>query len=131
MRRGYNYQPQMVDPGLINFGAIQMFNPEDTARLAQVGQNMQQRWDASQASIAKYLEDVGAAKMRDVDSPIALQRLNQNLEDIYSTVNKDYQGDFGRAYNEITRNLSKSRGIMHQAQKAYEEEQKYVPLITS
>lgn len=130
MRRGYNYQPQMVDPGLINFGAVQMFNPEDTARLAQVGQNMQQRWDASQAGIAKYLEDVGAAKMRDVDAQIALDKLNQNLEDVYSTVNKDYQGDYGRAYNEVIKNLSKSRGIMHQAQKAYEEEQKYAPLIT-
>jgi len=64
-RRRYNdfYQPEVVDPGAINFGSIQMYNPEDVDRMAQVGQGMQQRWDASQSVIAKQLEDIGAANI--------------------------------------------------------------------
>ena len=38
-RRRYNdyYQPQVVDPGMIDFGSIQMYNPDDVTRLAKQG----------------------------------------------------------------------------------------------
>jgi hypothetical protein len=124
MRRGYNYQPQMVDPGLINFEAVQIFNPEDTARLAQVGQNMQQRWDASQSVIAKQLEDIGAANINPRYKADVIGKLEGDIENIYKDVNTTYQGDFGRAYTDILKSIGKSRSLLHSATQATAEESK-------
>lgn len=125
-RRRYNdfYQPEVVDPGAINFGSIQMYNPEDVDRMAQVGQTMQQRWDASQSVIAKQLEDIGAANINPRYKGEIIGKLERDLEDIYKNVSTTYQGDFGRAYNDIIKSLSKSRALLHGATQATAEEAK-------
>jgi adenylate kinase family enzyme len=115
-RRGYGYsQPPQIDPTAIDFGQIQMYNPQDTERLAQVGQGMQQRWDTSQMAIAKYMEDIGAADMDPGIRDQVMGKLNADLEGLYGKVQKDYQGDFGRGMHDIVKSLSASRGLMHSA----------------
>jgi len=117
-RRGYGYgyaEPPQIDPNIIDFGQLQMYNPQDTERLAQVGQGMQQRWDTSQMAIAKYLEDIGAADMDAGIRDQVMGKLNADLENLYGKVQKDYQGDFGRGMHDIMKSLSSSRGLMHQA----------------
>lgn len=122
--RRYNYEPQVVDPGMIDFGSIQMYNPDDVTRLAQAGQNMQQRWDASQSVIAKQLEEIGAANINPRYKADVVGKLEEDLDNIYSNVNTTYQGDFGRAYNDIIKSLSKSRALLHSATQASAEESK-------
>lgn len=122
--RRYNYEPQVVDPGMIDFGSIQMYNPEDVDRMAQAGQAMQQRWDASQSVIAKQLEEIGAANINPRYKAEVVGKLEEDLDNIYSNVNTTYQGDFGRAYNDIIKSLSKSRALLHSATQASAEESK-------
>lgn len=125
-RRRYNdyYQPEVVDPGAINFGSIQMYNPEDVYRMAQVGQGMQQRWDMSQGVIAKQLEDIGAANINPRYKADVINKLEGDIENIYKDVNTTYQGDFGRALSDITKSIGKSRALLHSATQATAEESK-------
>lgn len=125
-RRRYNnyYEPQVVNPGVIDFGQIQMYNPEDTARLAQVGQGMQQRWDASQSVIAKQLEDIGAANINPRYKADVVSKLEGDIENIYKDVNTIYQGDFGRAFNDVLKSVSKSKSLLYSATQTTAEEAK-------
>lgn len=117
-RRGYGYQqPPQINPNLVDFGQLPMYNPQDTERLAQIGQQAQQRYDASQATIAKYLEDVSAADFSGLDQETRdrlMLELDTNAARIQDRVSKDYQGDYGRALPDILRGLSRDRGLMHQ-----------------
>lgn len=117
-RRRYGYQePPQINPNLVDFGQLPMYNPQDTERLAQIGQQAQQRYDTSQATIAKYLEDVSAADFSGLDQGIRdrlMLELDANAARIQDRVSKDYQGDYGRALPEILKGLSRDRGLMHQ-----------------
>jgi hypothetical protein len=117
-RRRYGYQePPQINPNLVDFGQLPMYNPQDTERLAQIGQQAQQRYDTSQATIAKYLEDVSAADFSGLDQGIRdrlMLELDTNAARIQDRVSKDYQGDYGRALPEILKGLSRDRGLMHQ-----------------
>lgn len=117
-RRRYGYQePPQINPNLVDFGQLPMYNPQDTERLAQIGQQAQQRYDTSQATIAKYLEDVSAADFSGLNPEIRdrlILELDANAARIQDRVSKDYQGDYGRALPEILKGLSRDRGLMHQ-----------------
>ena len=108
-RRYNNYvEPYVGSPDIISAPNIQMYNPQDTERLAQVGQMMQGRWDASQSAFAKQLEDIGAADINPRYKQEIIDKLQMDVDNIHQTVNKDYQGDYGRAYNDVIKSLSKS-----------------------
>ncbi|MFQ3676237.1 MAG: hypothetical protein SNJ64_06840, partial [Endomicrobiia bacterium] len=109
----YGYQVYN-DPGIIDFGNIIMYNPQDTANLAQVGQMMQERWDKAKGAISKYWEDLGAANLGSYGESVR-KELDKRFNLLEGTIEKDYGGDYGRAANEIIENLSKDRALMHQA----------------
>ena len=127
-RYPYRQQPQMVDTGDVPY--VSYISEQAEPLKMQAAANAQQRYDLAQTLIAKYLEENAAAKFRDVDYNTAMAKLNQDLENIKATVKDKYDNQYGNAIGEITKGLSKARQTYHLAQKAYEEEQKYAPLIT-
>jgi hypothetical protein len=127
-RYPYRQQPQMVDTGDVPY--ISYTSEQTEPLMMQAAANAQQRYDLAQTAIAKYLEENAAAKFRDADYNTAMAKLNQDLENIKTTVKDRYDNQYGQAYPEILKGLSKARQTYHLAQKAYEEEQKYAPLIT-
>ena len=127
-RYPYRQQPQMVDTGDVPY--VSYISEQAEPLMMQAAANAQQRYDLAQTLIAKYLEENAAAKFRDVDYNTAMAKLNQDLEDIKTKVKDRYDGQYWQAYPEIVKRLSKARQTYHLAQKAYEEEQKYAPLIT-
>ena len=127
-RYPYRQQPQMVDTGDVPY--ISYMSEQAEPLMMQAAANAQQRYDLVQTAIAKYIEENAAAKFRDVDYNTAMAKLNQDLEDIKTKVKDRYDGQYWQAYPEIVKRLSKARQTYHLAQKAYEEEQKYAPLIT-
>lgn len=127
-RYPYRQQPQMVDTGDVPY--ISYTSEQAEPLMMQAAANAQQRYDLAQTAIAKYLEENAAAKFRDADYNTAMAKLNQELENIKATVKDTYDNQYGQAYPEILKGLSKARQTYHLAQKAYEEEQKYAPLIT-
>ncbi len=127
-RYPYRQQPQMVDTGDVPY--ISYTSEQAEPLMMQAAANAQQRYDLAQTAIAKYLEENAAAKFRDADYNTAMAKLNQDLENIKTTVKDRYDGQYWQAYPEILKGLSKARQTYHLAQKAYEEEQKYAPLIT-
>ena len=130
-RRPYGYaryeEPQTQVAGV---PYISLYDPNEVERYAPILAQAQQRYDVGKSAIAKYIEENAAAKFRDVDYNPATTKLNQDLEKIENTVKNKYYGDYGQASTEIVKELSKARQTYHLAQKAYEEEQKYAPLIT-
>lgn len=128
VRYPYRQQPQTVDTGDVPY--VSYISEQAEPLMMQAAANAQQRYDLAQTAIAKYLEENAAAKFRDVDYNTAMAKLNQELENIKTTVKDKYDNQYGRAYPEILKGLSKARQTYHLAQKAYEEEQKYAPLIT-
>ena len=127
-RYPYRQQPQMVDTGDVPY--VSYISEQAEPLMMQAAANAQQRYDLAQTAIAKYLEENAAAKFRDADYNTAMTKLNQDLEDIKTKVKERYDGQYWQAYPEIVKGLSKARQTYHLAQKAYEEEQKYAPLIT-
>ena len=127
-RYPYRQQPQMVDTGDVPY--VSYISEQAEPLMMQAAANAQQRYDLTQTAIAKYIEENAAAKFRDVDYNTAMAKLNQDLEDIKTKVKDRYDGQYWQAYPEIVKRLSKARQTYHLAQKAYEEEQKYAPLIT-
>lgn len=127
MRRGYRgrmpyMEQQVVNPEMINIAPVQMYNPQDTERLAQVGQQMQQRWDASEGLIAQHLEAMGAANINPRYRDEVMEQLEGELDSLYSDIDEKYEGDFGRAVNEVKKSLASSRNLLYQSSRASEEE---------
>jgi len=125
-RYPYRQQPQMVDTGDVPYVSYISEQAEPLMMLAAA--NAQQRYDLAQTVIAKYLEENAAAKFRDADYNTVMAKLNQDLENIKTTVKDKYDNQYGQAYPEILKGLSKAKQTYHLAQKAYEEEQKYAPI---
>lgn len=125
-RYPYRQQPQMVDTGDVPY--VSYISEQAEPLMMQAAANAQQRYDLAQTAIAKYLEENAAAKFRDADYNTAMAKLNQDLENIKTTVKDRYDGQYWQAYPEIVKGLSKARQTYHLAQKAYEEEQKYAPM---
>lgn len=125
-RYPYRQQPQMVDTGNVPY--ISYTSEQAEPLMMQAAANAQQRYDLAQTAIAKYLEENAAAKFRDADYNTAMAKLNQDLENIKTIVKDRYDNQYGQAYPEILKGLSKARQTYHLAQKAYEEEQKYAPM---
>lgn len=125
-RYPYRQQPQMVDTGDVPY--VSYISEQAEPLMMQAAANAQQRYDLAQTAIAKYLEENTAAKFRDADYNTAMAKLNQDLENIKATVKDRYDNQYGQAYPEILKGLSKARQTYHLAQKAYEEEQKYAPM---
>ncbi len=125
-RYPYRQQPQMVDTGDVPYVSYISEQAEPLMMLAAA--NAQQRYDLAQTVIAKYLEENAAAKFRDADYNTVMAKLNQDLENIKTTVKDRYDNQYGQAYPEILKGLSKAKQTYHLAQKAYEEEQKYAPI---
>jgi len=125
-RYPYRQQPQMVDTGDVPY--VSYISEQAEPLMMQAAANAQQRYDLAQTLIAKYLEENAAAKFRDADYNIAMAKLNQDLENIKTIVKDRYDNQYGQAYPEISKGLSKARQTYHLAQKAYEEEQKYLPM---
>ena len=121
-----NQQSEMSDVGDVPYISYQSENT--LPMMAEALKGGQQRYDLAQTAIAKYLEENAAGKFRDPDYANVVGALNKSLEDIQRNVKDKYQGQYGDALGDITQKLGKARGIFHQAQKAYEEEEKYKPL---
>jgi hypothetical protein len=121
-RRQVYEQPQYVDPGMVNIPNIQMFSPE-IGNMAMQGLNKsQERYDAAQGTIAKYLEDMGSVPVRDADKANVYGKLQSDLDNIHAQV-KGGGGDYGAYLPEIIKSLSKARGTMHLASQDYAKEQ--------
>lgn len=125
-RYPYRQQPQMVDTGDVPY--VSYISEQAEPLMMQAAANAQQRYDLAQTVIAKYLEENAAAKFRDADYNTVMAKLNQDLENIKTTVKDRYDNQYGQAYPEILKGLSKAKQTYHLAQKAYEEEQKYAPM---
>ena len=125
-RYPYRQQPQMVDTGDVPY--VSYISEQAEPLMMQAAANAQQRYDLAQTVIAKYLEENAAAKFRDADYNTVMAKLNQDLENIKTTVKDKYDNQYGQAYPEILKGLSKAKQTYHLAQKAYEEEQKYAPM---
>ena len=117
-RYPYRQQPQMVDTGDVPY--VSYISEQAEPLMMQAAANAQQRYDLAQTAIAKYLEENAAAKFRDADYNTAMAKLNQDLENIKTTVKDKYDNQYGNAIGEITKGLSKARQTYHLAQKAYE-----------
>lgn len=119
-------QPEQYDTGEVPYISYQSENTNPM--LMQGMQQMQQRYDLAQTAIGKYLEENAAGKFRDADYENVVNSLNKKLEDIKTNVKDKYQGDYGAAANDVIQQLGKARSTFHQAEQAYAEEQKYLPI---
>lgn len=118
-RRGYGrgpmyYPPQQVDPSIVSFGQVQLYDPEHYDRIGAAIKDSQARYDASQAAIAQHISDMGSADIEERHRNEYMAQMHEGLEKLYSGIMKDYDGDVGRASARIIQNLSSDRGLMSQ-----------------
>ena len=111
-------QPEMIDTGDVPYISYQSEN--FLPMVLQGMGEMQKRYDIAQSAMAKYLEENAALKARGADYQNVMNRLDEELANIKSTVKDTYGGDYGAAVNEVVKRLGKARGIYHQAQQEYE-----------
>ena len=114
-------RPEAIDPGFVDVTPLKLFSPEVAGMDAQNLGQSQQRYDNSQTAIAKYIEDIGATPMREVDRENIYNKLQGDLDNIHKQVGKG-GGDYGDYLPEIVKSLSKARGTLHLASQDYEKE---------
>ena len=129
-RNNYMYQrPEEIDPGILDFGQLNLFSKEafDIERSA-LGQ-AQQRSDAANMAIAKLIEESGSIPMSEQDRPIAYNKIQSDIDNLREQI-KAKGGDTSLYLTELMKSLSKSRSTLNLAKQRYDEEQKLAPILS-
>jgi len=117
--QNYEYYSGNYNPGIVDFGQLNFYNPKDTEFLAQISANRQQRYDVAQGELAKHLERMSAADFSALPLDVRQQleyELDKNIANVYENVVTNYDSDFGRALPEINNALAKDRKLLYEGE---------------
>lgn len=115
-------RPESIDPGFVDIAPLQLFNPAIAEMGKDVLSKAQERYDASQVAIAKYIEDYGSTPMREADKVNVMNKLQSDLDRLHQEVKTKGVG-YADSLPEIIKSLSKARGTLNLAKQDYEKEQ--------